>query len=80
MYDKFSAEEINLMCIFDTSSRTALLAELWEKIDVIHDPEMRDIFESTIEKLEKVREDDYENVSPYFADENIEEMEDFIAE
>jgi len=72
MYDKFSAEEINLMCIFDTSSRTTLLAELWEKIDEIHDPEMRDIFESTIEKLEKVHEGDFENVGSYIADENDE--------
>ena len=75
MYDKFSAEEINLMCIFDTSSRTTLLAELWEKIDEIHDPEMRDIFESTIEKLEKVCESDYESVGSYIADGSIDEME-----
>jgi len=69
MYDKFSVEEINLMCIFDTSDRTTLLTDLWESIDDIYDPDMRDIFESAIEKLEKISDVDFMGIGLYMADE-----------
>ena len=69
MYDKFSVEEINLMCIFDTSDRITLLTDLWERIDDIYDPDMRDIFESVIEKLEKISDVDFMGIGLYMADE-----------
>ena len=47
----FSAEEINLMCIFDTSNKQNLLSDLRESLPNIYDPEMREIYENTIEKL-----------------------------
>jgi len=78
MYDKFSVEEINLMCIFDTSDRTALLTDLWERIDDVYDPDMREIFESAIDKLERISDDDFAGIGFYMAgedDEDFEEME-----
>ena len=75
MYDKFSVEEINLMCIFDTSDRATLLMDLWEGIDGVYDPDMREIFESAIEKLERISDEDFADIGFYMADEDFEEME-----
>ena len=67
----FSAEEINLMCIFDTSSKKNLLNELRESLKNVYDPEMRDIYNSTIEKLEKISDEDFSEIGFYIADEYI---------
>ena len=53
----FSTEEINLMCIFDINDRQTLLGELRESLPDIYDPEMRDIYESTIDKLERISDE-----------------------
>jgi len=71
MYDKFSVEEINLMCIFDISDKNILLAELRDSLVYVYDPEMREIYESTIEKLEKISDNDFADVGFYIADEYI---------
>lgn len=68
MNDKFSVEEINLMCIFDTSSRSVLLTELTDSIDGIYDPEMREVFESTITKLETITDAEFADIGFYIAD------------
>jgi len=75
MKDIFSVEEINLMCIYDTSGRTALVAELRDSLTGVYDPDMRDIYESTIEKLEKISDGDFSQIGLYIADEYIEETE-----
>ena len=67
----FSAEEINLMCIFDISSKTVLIKDLRKSLPDIYDPEMREIYESTIEKLEKISDEDFSNIGIYIADEFI---------
>ena len=67
----FSAEEINLMCIFDTKNKENLLNGLRESLPGIDDPEMRDIYDSTIEKLEKISEADFSEIGLYIADEYI---------
>lgn len=68
MYDKFSVEEINLMCIYDTRGRSALLAELTDSIDEIYDPDMREIFESAIAKLEALTDEEFGDIGFYIAD------------
>jgi len=65
----FSAEEINLMCIFDTISKENLLNELRESLKNVYDPEMREIYNSSIEKLEKVSDEDFSEIGLYMADE-----------
>jgi hypothetical protein len=65
----FSQEEINLMCIFDTSDKEKLLSELRESLPDIYDPEMREVYESTIEKLERISDGDFSEVGLYIADE-----------
>jgi len=65
----FSAVEINLMCIFDTSSKKNLLCELRESMRGVSDAELREIFVSTIGKLDKISETDFTEIGLYTADE-----------
>ena len=65
----FSAEEINLMCIFDITDRKALINELRESLPDIYDPEMREVYENTIEKLERISDADFSEIGLYIADE-----------
>jgi hypothetical protein len=75
MKDIFTVEEINLMCIYDTSDKAVLITELKNSLPEIYDPDMRDIYESAIEKLEKISDDDFSDIGFYIADEYIEETE-----
>ena len=45
----YSMEEINLMCIYDCTSRSALIDNLEE---YVYDPEMLKLIDQTIEKLQ----------------------------
>ena len=65
----FSAEEINLMCIFDISSKENLSSELRESLHNIYDHEMCEIYENTIEKLGNMGNDEYTNIDFYPANE-----------
>jgi len=65
----FSVEEINLMCIFDISDRQTLLSELRDSLPDIYDPEMREVYESTIDKLERISDKDFSGIGLYIADE-----------
>jgi len=76
----FSAEEINLMCIFDTSSKENLLYDLWESLNDVYDPEMRDIYNSVIEKLGKISDVDFADIGLYIADEFMYGEDYYIAD
>ena len=65
----FSQEEINLMCIFDTGGRENLISELRDSLNDVYDPEMRDIYESTIEKLERISDKAFSEIGLYTAEE-----------
>jgi len=65
----FSTEEINLMCIFTTSSKTNMLKDLRESLRGVRNPELREIYESTIGKLDKISETDFTEIGLYTADE-----------
>lgn len=68
MNELFTAEEINLMCIYDTSSRTALLSDLKMSLADVYDPDMREIFHTTIAKLEALTDTDFSDIGFYIAD------------
>lgn len=48
---RFSLEEINLMCIYDCTSRSGLIDELEAAMEYVDDPEMLRFMELTIDKL-----------------------------
>ena len=55
----FTMEEMNLMCIYDTSSHGSLLSEIRESLPDVYDPELRQVMESAIAKLETISEDNF---------------------
>jgi hypothetical protein len=64
-----TAEEMNLMCIFDTGSRAALIGDLESGLRDVYEPEMAEIFESTLGKLRSMTDVEYSNINLYIADE-----------
>ena len=50
---RFSLEEINLMCIYDCTSRSGLIDELEDAMEFGDDPGMLQLMEQTIEKLHR---------------------------
>jgi hypothetical protein len=59
MSEQFTVEETNLMCIFDTSSRSALIAELTAAIPDFDEPELIEIAEGSISLLGKMTDEDF---------------------
>ena len=62
---KFTQEEINLMCIYDTSSRNALITELCDSLIYVDEPEMRTLIETVIGKLQAISDEDFNNIGFY---------------
>jgi len=65
MDGQFTIEEINLMCIFDTSSRDALIAELTAAIPEFDEPELTEIAENVLTKLMAMSDDDFNALDLY---------------
>lgn len=72
--EKFTVEEINLMCIFDTTSRAALLAEMRESLPHVYEPELVEIMQTVTGKLDRLTDEEFAEIGFYAAD-NFEEME-----
>jgi len=51
MFEQFTVEETNLMCIFDTSSRSRLISELTAAMPEFQDPELAEIAVNVLKKL-----------------------------
>jgi hypothetical protein len=58
MNELFTVEEINLMCIYDTSSREKLMAELVGAIKVLDD-DILDMAVSVIYRLDEMSDADF---------------------
>ncbi|HRW97834.1 MAG TPA: transposon-transfer assisting family protein [Cyclobacteriaceae bacterium] len=59
--DRFSIEELNLMCIYDTGTRSGLIAEL-EKIALElapDDAELSELIQSALKKLTAMSDQEY---------------------
>ena len=59
--DRFSIEELNLMCIYDTGTRSGLIAEL-EKIALEFAPEeaeLAELIQSALKKLTAMSDQEY---------------------
>lgn len=60
----FTIEEINLMCIYNTDTRTGLLSGLRQALPDIYDPELREIVNTTAAKLEALTDAEYIEIHP----------------
>ncbi len=59
--DRFSIEEINLMCIYDTGSRIGLISEL-QKLEpelAEEDVELMDLVKNVLKKLRAISDQEY---------------------
>lgn len=63
----FTNDEMNLMCIYDTGTRTGLIKALSEMRGELgaHEVELRRLTDSTIEKLSAMTDKEYETVELY---------------
>ena len=80
MNEIFTVEEINLMCIYDTGSKAALLADLNAALADVYDPDMREIFHTATAKLETLTDTDFSDIGFYIADEYMDEEDFAIAD
>jgi len=63
--DRFSIEELNLMCIYDTGTRSRLIAGL-EKIALElapEDEELAELVQSALKKLMAMSDQEYEELT-----------------
>jgi len=68
----FTAEQENLLCIFDTSTRTDCIEDIAFSLQYFDDPDMREIAESTLAVLQGMTDEKFSalNLSPaYYNDE-----------
>ena len=66
--DKFSAEELNLMSIFDATDREALRDDLVTALHDVYEPDMIEVFGSTLEKLDSLTNEEFAEIGFYIAD------------
>ena len=63
----FTNDEMNLMCIYDTGSRTGLMKALSEMRKELStdEVELRELTDSTLNKLSAMSDEDYANMELY---------------
>jgi hypothetical protein len=68
---EYNVEEINLMCIFEHSSRIVLIEDMTASLPYIDDGEMASLMEQTIHHLERMSDDEFAelDLEPDFDDE-----------
>lgn len=57
--ERFTVEEINLICIYDTSGRERLINEIKESLPYVYEPELIEIMENAIYKLENMTDGEF---------------------
>jgi hypothetical protein len=62
--ERFTVEEINLLCIYNTDTRAGLLADLRQALPDIFDPELREIVETAAAKLDSLSDAEYIEIKP----------------
>lgn len=64
----FTVEEVNLLAIFQKTSKASMVRELREMEAEIKDPEMKEIMKSAISNLEQVTEEEFASLEFFPAD------------
>jgi len=70
----FTVEEMNLMCIYDTGDKAVLISDIRESLPDVYDPELREIMEKVISKLEALSDAEFSEIG-FFADYDDEQEE-----
>ena len=56
---KLNVEEMNLLFLFDTSSREAAIQDILSRLPCVEDAELADICEQTVLKLEQMTDEEF---------------------
>ena len=60
--DRFTVEEINLMCIYETRDRETLLSEIRDSLPHVEEPELLEIMHTVISKLETMTDGEFADI------------------
>ena len=66
--ERFTVEEINLMCLYDTNSLSALRNDLVTALHDVYQPDMIILFGSTLEKLDTITDEEFADIGFYAAE------------
>ena len=61
--DKFTVEEINLMCVFEWQDRTGMIADIKNVIPHIQVSDMVELSKQVLEKLEAMSDEEFAQVA-----------------
>jgi len=62
-FTTFTVEEENLICVFDVSSRAALISDISEAIHDFDEPEMCGIAENTLKILDGMTDEEFSELT-----------------
>lgn len=71
----FTSDEMNLICIYDTSDKAELEKQLRLSVPYIENAELREITETVINKLERMTAEEFERTE-FIPTVTAEDMED----
>lgn len=60
MKNLFTVEESNLICIFQSDSRTEVMEDINRALEHIDDTDMIELCENVLEKLGKMRDEEFQ--------------------
>ena len=63
MMEKFTVEEINLMCVFDRSGRTELIEDIGQVLPHLEDKDMEELANRVIGKLQNMTDEKFAEVA-----------------
>jgi len=61
--DKFTVEEVNLMCVFEGQDRKGMVADIKNVIPHIQDSDMVELAGQVLEKLEAMSDEEFAQVA-----------------
>lgn len=68
--DKFSTEERNLMSIFEAADRETMRNDLVTALHDVYEPDMIEVFGSTLEKLDSLTDEEFAQIGFFIADDD----------
>ena len=71
---KFTVEEINFMCVFETQDRTDMIRQIRQVMPHIKDSDMEKLGEQVLGKIQNMTDEEFEGISS----ETVEEMGDWL--
>lgn len=61
--DKFTVEEVNLMCVFEGQDRIGMITNIKNVIPHIQDSDMMELIRQVLEKLEAMSNEEFAEVA-----------------